>query len=288
MAEVEAELLSIGDVCDETGLSPDLVRVWERRYGFPIPVRLPSGHRRYREEDLHRLRLMAEAVSLGHKPSLVVASNDAQLRAMLRREGQGAWKDVVDPLFKAVKRLDAAALHQWLDEGQKREGLSSFLAHCVTPLLDKVGMAWAAGTLDIHHEHFLTEVLEGRLRKLLAEQKVGRDQVPMVFATLPGERHRLGLLMAALSYAAKGCRAEMLGVDLPVANIASAARTLHASCVAVSLSLQSSGEPTRRLLMDLRERLPKGCRLIIGGQGAARTRKVAGVERLTGLDLEAE
>lgn len=287
MAKAAADLLSIGDICEETGLSPDVIRVWERRYGFPVPVRLPSGHRRYKAEDLHRLRLMAEAVSQGHRPSLVAHCDDASLKRLLQKDEDRSWKDLVDPLFDAVKRLDASALGELLDRGQARDHTVAFLRHCVSPLLDRVGMAWAEGHLGIHHEHFLTEILEDRLRRLRAEQKVRMGDAPILFATLPGERHRLGLLMAALTYAAKGYRTELLGVDLPVANIASAARTLKASSVAVSLSIQSSGEPTRRLLLDLQERLPKGCRLIIGGQGAARTRKVEGVERMLGLDLRA-
>jgi DNA-binding transcriptional MerR regulator len=287
MAKAAGELLSIGDICDETGLSPDVIRVWERRYGFPEPVRLPSGHRRYKAEDLNRLRLMAEAVALGHRPSMVASADDASLRALIQKDESKAWKDLVDPLFEAVRRLDAVTLRELLDKGQAREGLVPFLRHCVSPLLDKVGMAWADGTLGIHHEHFLTEVLEDRLRKLRADQRVRMTDAPILFTTLPGERHRLGLLMAALTYAAKGYRTELLGVDIPVANIASAARTLKASSVAVSLSIQSSGEPTRRLLLDLQERLPKGCGLVIGGQGAARTRKVEGVERMLGLDLRA-
>ena len=72
---MDSSLLSIGDICSETGLSSDVVRVWERRYGFPMPVRLPSGHRRYRTEDLHRLRLIAEAVASGHRPSTAVRSS---------------------------------------------------------------------------------------------------------------------------------------------------------------------------------------------------------------------
>jgi hypothetical protein len=91
--------------------------------------------------------------------------------------------------------------------------------------------------------------------------------------------------MAALAYAAQGTATELLGVDLPVASIAQAARTLRVDRVAVSLSIQSAGEPTRRLLMDLQERLPPGCRLIVGGQGAARTRKIEGVERMLGLEV---
>ena len=287
MASRALELLSIGDICDETGLSPDLVRAWERRYGFPIPVRLPSGHRRYRTEDLYRLRLMAEAVAQGHRPSLVATSQDAALRRLLQKDADDAWMDLIDPLFSAVGRLDATALKSLLDEGQMREDAVAFLRHCVSPLLDRVGMAWADGTLGVHHEHFLTEILEDRLRRLRDEQQVPPGQAPILFATLPGERHRLGLLMAALTYAARGYRTELLGVDLPVANIASAARALKAASVAVSLSIQSCGEPTRRLLQDLKERLPRGCRLVIGGQGAARTRRVEGVERMLGLDLKA-
>lgn len=287
MAKGTPELLSIGDICEETGLSPDVIRVWERRYGFPVPVRLPSGHRRYRPEDLHRLRLMAEAVAQGHRPSLVATAEDAALRRLLQKDEDRAWKDLVDPLFEAVQRLDAQALKDLLDQGHQREGTVPFLRHCVSPLLDRVGMAWAEGNLGIHHEHFLTEILEDRLRTLRAEQRVNPGQAPILFATLPGERHRLGLLMAALTYAARGYRTELLGVDVPVASIAAAARTLKAACVAVSLSIQSSGEPTRRLLQDLQERLPKGCRLIIGGQGAARTRRLDGVERMLGLDLRA-
>ncbi len=286
MSKGAVEYLSIGDICDETGLSPDVIRVWERRYGFPVPVRLPSGHRRYRPEDLNRLRLMAEAVAQGHRPSVAAAADDAALKRLLRKEGAEVWTELVDGIFAAVIRMDAAGIRTLLDQARARDGVLPFLRCCVAPLLDRVGMAWAEGQLDIHHEHFLTEVLEDRLRQLRAEQRVQPNSPVILFATLPGERHRLGLLMAALTYAAKGHRTELLGIDLPVANIASAARALKASSVAVSLSIQSSGEPTRRLIQDLQERLPEGCRMIIGGQGAARTRKVEGVERMVGLDLK--
>lgn len=281
-----AEYLSIGDICDETGLSPDVIRVWERRYGFPVPVRLPSGHRRYRLEDLNRLRLMAEAVAQGHRPSLAAAADEAALKDLLRKDDGEVWTDLVEGILEAVLRMDAVAIRNLLDQAIARGGLLPLLRCCISPLLDRVGLAWAEGHLGIHHEHFLTEVLEDRLRQLRAKQPVPPGGPVTLFATLPGERHRLGLLMAALAYAAKGHRTELLGSDLPVANIASAARTLKASCVAVSLSLQSNGEATRRLIQELQEHLPEGCRLVIGGQGAARTRRVAGVERITSLEWQ--
>ena len=281
MVKVEPELLSIGDICSETGLSADVIRVWERRYGFPVPVRLPSGHRRYRREDLHQLRLMAEAVAQGHRPSLVTRADEAALKRLLVPTDNPQ----VEALFDAVQAMDTDQIRRLLRDSLEHLGWKPFLQQVVALLLDRVGMAWAEGKIGIHHEHLLTEVLEDFLRELRLECRTSPGRGCVMLCTLPGERHRLGLLMAALAYAAQGTRTELLGVDLPVASIAQAAKALKADRIAVGLSIQSAGESTRRLLMDLQERLPAGCRLIIGGQGAGRTRKIEGVERMTGLDV---
>lgn len=281
MVKVEPELLSIGDICSETGLSADVVRVWERRYGFPVPVRLPSGHRRYQQQDLHRLRLMAEAVAQGHRPSLVARAEESMLRRLLIPTDYPQ----VSALFEAVIAMDTDRMRRLFRTSLEELGLKPFLQQVVALLLDRVGMAWADGSLAIQQEHLLTEVLEDLLRELRLKCKTEPRHGCVLLCTLPGERHRLGLLMAALAYAAQGTRTELLGVDLPVASIAQAAKALKVDRVAVSLSIQSSGETTRKLLMDLQERLPADCRLLIGGQGAARTRRIEGVERMLGLDV---
>jgi DNA-binding transcriptional MerR regulator/methylmalonyl-CoA mutase cobalamin-binding subunit len=281
MAKIEPELLSIGDICSETGLSADVLRVWERRYGFPTPVRLPSGHRRYRQADLHRLRLMAEAVAQGYRPSMVARAGEAALkRLLIPMDNPG-----VEALFQAVVAMDTERMRRLLRDSLELLGWKPFLQSIVTQLLDRVGMAWADGSIGIQHEHLVTEVLEDLLRELRLAFRTRPERGRVLLCTLPGERHRLGLLMAALAYAAQGIGTELLGVDLPVASIAQAARTLKVDRVAVSLSIQSAGETTRRLLMDLSDRLPPGCRLIVGGQGAARTRKIEGVERMLGLEV---
>lgn len=210
-------------------------------------------------------------------------ADEASLRKLLVRGQSNAWSPVVDPLIKAVMEMDSAQIRTLLQKAFSQYPLKDFLGHVVDPLLEWVGFAWAEGSLGIHQEHLVTEILEDFLRQMRLALPVQPSKGSVLLATLPGERHRLGLLMAALLYASKGVRVELLGIDLPVASIANAARTLHVDRVAVSLSIQSSGELTRRLLMDLLERLPPNCRLLIGGQGAARTRKVEGVERMTGI-----
>jgi DICT domain-containing protein len=44
--------LTIGELARRTGVGVSTLRAWERRHGFPIPERLPSGHRRYAEGDV--------------------------------------------------------------------------------------------------------------------------------------------------------------------------------------------------------------------------------------------
>jgi methanogenic corrinoid protein MtbC1 len=222
---------------------------------------------------------MAEAVAQGHRPSRVARAGEAALKRLLIPTDNPE----VEALFPAVVAMDTDRMRRLLRRALADLGWQVFLQRAVAPLLDRVGLAWAEGSLGIQHEHLITEVLEDFLRELRLECRTLPDRGCVLLCTLPGERHRLGLLMAALAYAAQGTRTELLGVDLPVASIAQAARTLKVDRVAVSLSIQSAGEPTRRLLLDLQERLPAGCRLLAGGQGAARMRRIDGVERMAGL-----
>jgi MerR family transcriptional regulator, light-induced transcriptional regulator len=268
-------LRSIGEVCAETGLTVDVVRAWERRYGFPVSQRLPTGHRRYGEEVLGRLKLMAQAVNLGHKPSVAAQASEADLRKLILPGGNTR----VEALFAGVAAMDSDLIRSLLRQNMSDLGWEPFLLRVASPLLDRVGIAWADGEIGIHHEHLISELLEDFLRTLRQEfhSQPGRGRV--LLCTLPGERHRLGLLMAALAHAALGARTEVLGEDVPIANIAEAAVTLKVDQVGVSIFVYFTGEPARFLLRELRARLPEACRLVIGGKGAARLRSVPGIKK---------
>ena len=220
------------------------------------------------ESAARHLSLTRAAEELHLTPtSLVARTGGAALKRLLIPKDNPR----VERLFEAVTTLDTDGMRGLLKESIDQLGWKPFLQQVVAPLLDRVGMAWAEGAIDIHHEHLVTEVLEDLLRQLRLDCRILPGLGSVLLSTLPGERHRLGLLMAAL--------------DLPVASIAQAARALKVDRVAISLSIQSSGETTRRLLMDLKDRLPAGCHLLIGGQGAVRTRKIEGVERMIGLEV---
>ncbi len=57
--------LTIGQLAERTGVAVGTLRMWERRYGFPVPERLPSGHRRYPESSIEAVRRVANERAAG-------------------------------------------------------------------------------------------------------------------------------------------------------------------------------------------------------------------------------
>ncbi len=276
--------LSIGDVAKATGIGPDTIRAWERRFGRPKPIRLPSGHRRYRHQDLRWLRRVAEALARGHRAGVVVPATEAALAALLGDPATPAERPEVERMLAATRAYRRAEVDAELDGAWRELAPDAFLEQRITPLLRAVGREWADGKLEIRHEHFLTEVLEDFLRARRLSAPVETSAPVVVLATLPDEEHGLGLQMAALVCAAKGFSGRILGTETPVMEIATTARDLDAAAVAVSVSLSTGGLATDHSLTALRRALPHRTTLLVGGEGARRGRRgVRGVVYLRDL-----
>lgn len=269
--------LSIGALSRSTGIPVETLRTWERRYGFPVPERKPSGHRVYPLASVPRLRRIAEALARGHRASEAVTASEKDLAALL--DVTPVMTDTVsqvaereDPalsaLLKIVEAFDAEQLTQILTADWRRLGVLPFLSERVAPLIHAVGEEWAAARLGIHHEHFLSERIGDLLRllRLPLEEKARGPLV--VFASLSGEAHGLGLQMAALTLAAAGCRILYLGTEVPPAHLAGLAKDIDARAVALSISVANRGETMNAQVELLRGLLPKRVTLLIGGAGA--------------------
>lgn len=263
-------LWPIAAVTRRTGIGPHTLRAWERRFGFPQPVRLPSGHRRYTQEQVVRLRLIAQAIGLGHRAGDVVPLPHERLQELfeaLRRESgtTAAWEAGV---LEKVREFDRDGIVSDLARASASMGVRAFLHERLLPLTATVGGAWAAGRLDIKHEHFLSEVVEDALRTLRAPLEHGAQGQPVLLATLPGERHTIGLQAAALVTALAGRRVCILGAQTPVGEIASAAVRLDPLAVGISVTRHTAIPATTRQVNRLRAALADAVALWIGGAGA--------------------
>lgn len=272
--------MSIGALASATGIPVETLRTWESRYAFPIPERKPSGHRVYSAALIPRLRRIAEALARGHRAGHAVTATDAQLAQLLNVTPAPRHGTSREPLaaslpamLEAVRAFDADRLTRMLLSESARRSAVEFMEQCIAPLLKELGEAWTRRELTISHEHYVSERVGDLLRTLRLPLEDRARGPLVVFATLPGEVHALGLQMAALVAAEAGCRVLFLGAEVPVAQIASLSEDIGAAAVAVSVSERHRTPAMRSLVAQLRKKLPSRIPLVLGGSGAPHTVK---------------
>ena len=288
----DLQLWPMGAVTRRTGIGEHTLRAWERKFGFPSPVRLDSGHRRYPLEQVQQLLLINTALHSGYRAGDVVPLAKDELEDLLRACGAldtgvpaGITPGIIENTLEACRRFDRDALAAALARDSSLLGVGHFLRERVEPLLREVGESWARGELEIRHEHFFSEVLEDHLRALRAPLEASGSGRPVVLATLPDELHGLGLQIVGLAVAAAGRRVRVLGPHLPVEEIAQAAEVLDAAAVGLSISIFGASAQTTTEIVTLRKGLHTETRLWVGGAGASHLKDLpGGVDVLSSLD----
>jgi MerR family transcriptional regulator, light-induced transcriptional regulator len=282
--------LSIAEVERDTGLSKDTLRVWERRYGFPKPRRDAFGERTYAPAQVEKLQLVKRLMDAGHRPGRIVGRSLDELRSLSGAPASDAGPEAalreaeLTALLEAVRRHDAAGLQQGLAVAQARHGLRAFVMDIVAPLSGRVGEAWMRGELRVFEEHLFTECVRMALHAALHALPAAPGPPRVLLATLPGEPHGLGLLMAQTLMALEGCACLSLGVQVPLADLAAATTAWRADVVALSVT----GIMKRNLLLtslaQLRAQLPAGVALWVGGAAPSIGRRpIEGITRVASL-----
>ena len=281
-------LYSIGIVERDTGIGRDTLRVWERRYGFPDPVRNDKGERIYPEKQLRRLQRIRRLLDQGMRPGklLPLAEEDLnELEASLLREQQLIPDRSVDELLEAVRSTNAEEVGSLLRQQYEQQGMRSFVLETVAPLLTVVGDYWAGGRLQIFQEHFLSQQLIRFLNAEIARMQNQARKPCVLLATLPGEAHTLGLLMVAAMLSSHGVSTVNLGGEVPMDQIARAVDQFRADIVGVTFSGAYQYKNIRPHLYELRELIHEDIEIWTGGEGVRRLRKLpAGVTRFSTLE----
>jgi MerR family transcriptional regulator, light-induced transcriptional regulator len=274
---------AIKAVSKRTGLSPHVIRVWEKRYGAVRPSRTDTNRRLYSEEEVQRLELLHLATQAGHAISQAAQLPSDKLRELLpevARQETGVLKNggtasqseistaesVVGKCLDLVKALDAQGLDLVLHRAAVRFGHLGFLNRVVAPLSVQVGELWRAGEISAAHEHFLSAALRTFLGRS-ARQFAMTDTAPvLVVATPAGQLHELGAVMVNAAAANLGWRVTYLGTSLPAAEMAGAAIQNRARAVALSLVYPEDDQNLIEELSSLRRYLPPEIGIIVGGR----------------------
>lgn len=271
----ENSLFNIGVVERETGIGKDTLRVWERRYGFPVPVRDQKEERLYPEEQVDRLRLIKRLLDIGMRPAKVVGLSLDELAALLSEAPKDAAGDSPELLqfVELIKAHQGGALRIALNLALFRQGMPDFLSKTISPLNHLVGEAWLRGEIRVFEEHLYSEQITSVLRTAIASLRNPAGTPRVLLTTLPGEEHSLGLLMAEATLCLSGAQCTMLGVQTPIGEIVLAAQAHQVDVVALLFTLSMPPLQIKSGLQQLRQALPRQVALWAGGAGVARQRK---------------
>lgn len=287
----QQEMFSIGAVERDTGISRDTLRIWERRYGYPQPLRNTKGERIYPENQLRRLQKMRRLLDQGMRPGKLLRLSEAEFIA-LDGELSGTQADAASisrqqsPLaaacLTAVQQLDEQALLKTLDLAHQQYGLADFIRQVVAPCVTAVGDAWARGEIEVYQEHFFTQYLSQYLSIETAKLSNTTGKPLVLLATLPNESHTLGLSMAAALLACHGLSCIQLGASMPLDQLSKAAQELNVDIVGVSFSSAYPYGNIRNDLVELRDSVPRDIDIWVGGEGVRKLRKLpSGVSKFT-------
>jgi MerR family transcriptional regulator, light-induced transcriptional regulator len=262
---MESDLLvEIGPFSERVGVSPDLLRVWERRYGLLAPRRTPNGRRLYGHLDEQRVKAMNRGLARGlraREAARAALAGSPQSEADVRITTE--LDDVTQRLRRALDALDDSGAQEQLDHLFAGYSVDSVLSNVILPYLHELGERWACDEIGVGHEHFAANLIQGRLLRL-AHPWDGGTGARALLACPPGEQHTLGLLCFGLSLRSRGWRITYLGADTPIPAVAQVAASLDPACIVLSSVSASVFEQARKPLARLAKRYP----LVLGGAGA--------------------
>ncbi len=271
--------LPIAAVERDTGLSKDVLRVWERRYGFPHPSRDANGERIYPVVQVEQLRMIRRLMDAGHRPGKLLAMSFEQLAEQDAQRSASTLGSAVPETHRQVlaclKSHDAQGLRSTMSQMLIKQGIQRFAIETIAGLNRLIGERWSTGDLRIFEEHLYTETVRAVMYSAISGMPRHHVEPIVILATFPHEPHSLGLLMADALLASEGATTISLGTELPIGEIAAAARAFRASVVCLSVSSAYGLKQAQLGLRDLRDALPAETLIWVGGDLARRLRREA-------------
>lgn len=263
--EAATGYLRIGELSRRTGVAPELLRAWERRYGLLRPARSDGGFRLYSDADERRVELMRQHLrrGLAAAEAARLAAEGGETAVEQRAVSSSELAAGTTRLRTALDGFDEAEAQAALDDLFAAFTVETVLGGVILPYLVELGERWSTGEATVAQEHFASNLIRGRLLGLGRGWDAG-DGPRALLACAPGELHDLGLIAFALTLHRRGWRITYLGPDTPVESLAETAERLAPALVVVSATSRRRLIPLREALASLAEKT----KVVVAGAGA--------------------
>jgi len=268
------------------GITPFLIRAWERRYKAVTPERTSTNRRLYSDRDIEKLILLHKATLKGESIGQVAGLSTDELKALIGENVISTGHingvpgnmlnetEIIDRFLELAADLDRDGLYKILLNAEAQFSKPVLLDNIILPILSKIGKKWQNGSLKVVHEHLASAVLRSFLGELLISYKASETAPSIISSTLPGQYHEFGAIIAALVAVSEGWKGIYLGPNLPVEEIAFGASHNRAIAIALSLVYPSDDPQLGGELRKLRRLVGDEIVILVGGRTAPNYRTI--------------
>ena len=230
------KLLRIGELSRRAGVSVELLRAWERRYGLLEPSRTAAASGSTARRTSPGCSPCAPTSTAGWRPrrppgscspTAAAAGTDATLLG-----------DAQTTLGPALEAFDETGAQVALDRLFAAFTVDVVLEEALLPYLRDLGERWERGEVSVAQEHFASNLVRARLVAL--SRGWDRGEGPRALLVIEGELHDLPLLAFGLMLRSYGWRICYLGATTPLASIAETARAIEPAVVVVSGTVEGA------------------------------------------------
>lgn len=211
----------------QTGIAPDTLRAWERRYGFPEPARSVGGHRLYSMREVEAIRwvLQKQKEGLRAKQAIDLWKRETQNAQMslpsfaLAASAGEAVAALRDEWVRACLALADDRATQTFHHANALLGPEDALLHVVTAGLSHVGEQWATGAASVAQEHFASAVAMRQAQSLLNGEPRATRHEQLLISCPDGEIHVYPSVVLTYLLRRRGWPVLFLNASLPLADL---------------------------------------------------------------------
>ena len=261
-----------------TGLSPDLIRAWEKRYQAVEPGRTDTARRLYSDSDVHRLKLLKQATEGGRRIGDIAGFTDEQLQSLidsdrpepavptrLAPDESDSLANIRFEVMQAVRAHDPQLIDELLLKASLENTIPVLMEEVISPVLREIGEGTRDGSLRIAQEHVATAQIRTFLGSLRPASTEYQSAPKIVITTPSGQLHELGALMVSVTCASEGWSPIYLGPNTPADEIAAAVIGSGALALGLSITYPADDPRLPGELRRLRRQLPAGFPMFVGG-----------------------
>ncbi len=272
-------------VARRTGLTSDVIRVWERRYNVVKPKRASNNRRLYSDEDVEKLNLLRRATSAGRRIGDVATLSVSKLRKLVdtdesaaaripvakieQRPNTGSVMEYFDDCLDAVKRLNGQDFYRSLSNASKSLGIIFLLEDLLRPLVSHIQDECRRGALRDTHYAIAIYSIRGFLSSLVMNEPVIEAAYKLICASPSGQVSDIAALRLAAASKSNGWQAIFLGMYGSVDEIIYAQRKSNSQLVAIGITRPADDTLLPNQLRRLRNQLDPAIEIAVTGSGAA-------------------